>query len=351
MVTVGVGGVHPEGGGEPAGERGPVVGDPHLLQAHDVRRFRRQHLRDGGLSLFQGPLRPQRFHVRIRGTRPSWHAGGVAERDDLTLVDAWWRAANYLAVGQIYLLDNPLLRQPLQPEHIKPRLLGHWGTTPGLNLIYSPPQPRHPPSASRRRLRRWAPATAARPPSPTPGSRAPGPRCTRTSARDEPGMHRLFRQFSFPGGVPSHVAPEMPGSIHEGGELGYACPTPTARRSTTPISSWPASSATARPRRGRWRPAGTATSSSTRPRRRRAAHPPPQRLQDRQPDGAGPHPRARAGAPARGLRPRGARRGRRRARRRPPPAARRPSTPRSTTSPRSSGAGARTASGSGRGGR
>ena len=78
-----------------------------------------------------GPLRPQTFHVRIRGTPPSWHAGGVPERDDLTLVDAWWRAANYLAVGQIYLLDNPLLREPLQPEHIKPRLLGHWGTTPG----------------------------------------------------------------------------------------------------------------------------------------------------------------------------------------------------------------------------
>src|SRR6266853_746466 len=93
--------------------------------------------------------------------------------NELRLMDAYWRAANYLSVGQIYLYDNPLLKQTLTKEHIKPRLLGHWGTTPGLNFIYV-------------------------------------------------HLNRLIKKFSFPGGIPSHVAPETPGSIHEGGELGYA---------------------------------------------------------------------------------------------------------------------------------
>jgi xylulose-5-phosphate/fructose-6-phosphate phosphoketolase len=139
----------------------------------------------------------------------------------LRRIDATWRAANYLSVGQIYLLDNPLLREPLRPEHVKPRLLGHWGTTPGLNLLYA-----HMNRAIRERDLEALFVTG-------PGHGGPGlvastwlegtyseiyPEVT----RDEEGMRRLFRQFSFPGGIPSHVAPETPGSIHEGGELGYA---------------------------------------------------------------------------------------------------------------------------------
>jgi xylulose-5-phosphate/fructose-6-phosphate phosphoketolase len=141
--------------------------------------------------------------------------------DDLRLLDAYWRAANYLSVGQIYLLDNPLLREPLRPEHVKPRLLGHWGTTPGLNLLYT-----HLNRAIRERdldaifvcgPGHGGPAVVAQ-------SYLEGtytelyPHVT----RDEAGLRALFRQFSFPGGIPSHAAPETPGSIHEGGELGYA---------------------------------------------------------------------------------------------------------------------------------
>jgi xylulose-5-phosphate/fructose-6-phosphate phosphoketolase len=136
-------------------------------------------------------------------------------------IDAYWRAANYLSVGQIYLRDNPLLREPLTLEHVKPRLLGHWGTTPGLNLLYA-----HMNRVIRERDLNAIYVTG-------PGHGGPGlvantylegtyteiyPRI----GEDEEGMRRLFRQFSFPGGVPSHVAPETPGSIHEGGELGYA---------------------------------------------------------------------------------------------------------------------------------
>ncbi|MGJ5047538.1 phosphoketolase family protein [Bradyrhizobium oligotrophicum] len=141
--------------------------------------------------------------------------------DDLDLLDRYWRAANYLSVGQIYLLDNPLLREPLKAEHVKPRLLGHWGTTPGLNFIYA-------------HLNR---AIQAQDLSVIyicgPGHGGPGmvantylegtyseiyPDIT----GDADGLRKLFRQFSFPGGIPSHAAPETPGSIHEGGELGYA---------------------------------------------------------------------------------------------------------------------------------
>ena len=146
-------------------------------------------------------------------------AGSVPRR--LDLIDRYWRAANYLSVGQIYLMDNPLLREPLQPGHIKPRLLGHWGTTPGLNFIYV-----HLNRLIRERDREvlyvcgpghGGPAMVAN--TWLEGSYSEiypeiGP--------DAAGMKRLFRQFSFPGGVPSHVAPETPGSIHEGGELGYA---------------------------------------------------------------------------------------------------------------------------------
>ncbi len=139
----------------------------------------------------------------------------------LRLIDAYWRAANYLSVGQIYLLDNPLLREPLAPEHTKPRLLGHWGTTPGLNLVYV-----HLNRAIRERDLDAIYVTG-------PGHGGPGlvanaylegtySEVYPNISRDEPGMRRLFRQFSFPGGIPSHVAPETPGSIHEGGELGYS---------------------------------------------------------------------------------------------------------------------------------
>jgi xylulose-5-phosphate/fructose-6-phosphate phosphoketolase len=139
---------------------------------------------------------------------------------ELQAIDAWWRAANYLSVGQIYLLDNPLLREPLRPEHVKPRLLGHWGTTPGLNFLYA-----HMNRAIRERDLDAIFITG-------PGHG--GPALVASTwlegtysefyphvSRDEAGMRELFRQFSFPGGIPSHVAPETPGSIHEGGELGY----------------------------------------------------------------------------------------------------------------------------------
>jgi xylulose-5-phosphate/fructose-6-phosphate phosphoketolase len=140
---------------------------------------------------------------------------------ELERVDAYWRAANYLSVGQIYLLDNPLLREKLQLKHIKRRLLGHWGTTPGLNFIYV-----HLNQMIKRHGSNVLFVTG-------PGHGGPGivansylegtytevyPRIT----QDITGMKDLFTQFSFPGGIPSHVAPETPGSIHEGGELGYS---------------------------------------------------------------------------------------------------------------------------------
>jgi xylulose-5-phosphate/fructose-6-phosphate phosphoketolase len=143
------------------------------------------------------------------------------DRTELELIDAYWRAANYLSVGQIYLLDNPLLREPLRAEHIKPRLLGHWGTTPGLNLLY----------AHMNRVIRERDLNALYLAGPGHG----GPGLVANAyldgtysevysgiSQDEDGMRGLFRQFSFPGGIPSHVAPETPGSIHEGGELGYS---------------------------------------------------------------------------------------------------------------------------------
>jgi xylulose-5-phosphate/fructose-6-phosphate phosphoketolase len=139
----------------------------------------------------------------------------------ITQLDAYWRAANYLSVGQIYLLDNPLLAEPLRIEHVKPRLLGHWGTTPGLNFIY----------AHLNRLIRKHDLDMIYIAGPGHG----GPAMIANAylegtyseyypqvSEDTEGMRRLFRQFSFPGGIPSHVAPETPGSIHEGGELGYA---------------------------------------------------------------------------------------------------------------------------------
>ncbi|MFB6810735.1 phosphoketolase [Streptomyces sp. NPDC056387] len=136
-------------------------------------------------------------------------------------LDAHWRAANYLAVGQIYLMDNPLLTEPLRPEHIKPRLLGHWGTSPGLNLVHTHLN-RVIKDRSLDALCIWGPGHGG--PAVLANSWLEG---TYTETypdvtRDAAGMGALFRQFSFPGGVPSHVAPETPGSIHEGGELGYS---------------------------------------------------------------------------------------------------------------------------------
>ncbi|HTX09175.1 MAG TPA: phosphoketolase family protein [Solirubrobacteraceae bacterium] len=141
-----------------------------------------------------------------------------SERDAL---NTWWRAANYLSVGQIYLLANPLLKEPLRAEHIKPRLLGHWGTTPGLNFIYV-----HMNRAIKSRGLSAIYVTG-------PGHGGPGLVASAYLdgtysevyphiGHDAEGLRRLFRQFSFPGGIPSHVAPETPGSIHEGGELGYS---------------------------------------------------------------------------------------------------------------------------------
>src|SRR4029453_11275347 len=140
---------------------------------------------------------------------------------EVELLDAWWRAANYLSVGQIYLLDNPLLAEPLEPRHVKTRLLGHWGTTPGLNFVY----------AHMNRVIRERDLDAIYVMGPGHGGPATVANAylegTYTEVypeigHDVDGLRALFRQFSFPGGIPSHVAPETPGSIHEGGELGYS---------------------------------------------------------------------------------------------------------------------------------
>jgi xylulose-5-phosphate/fructose-6-phosphate phosphoketolase len=152
--------------------------------------------------------------VQVVNTKP-------LSRTEAAHADAYWRAANYLSVGQIYLLDNPLLTEPLRPEHVKPRLLGHWGTTPGLTFVHT-----HLNRVIRRRDLDLIHVTG-------PGHG--GPAVVASSwlegswsdtypsvRRDRSGMRQLFKQFSFPGGIPSHVAPEVPGSIHEGGELGYA---------------------------------------------------------------------------------------------------------------------------------
>ncbi len=152
---------------------------------------------------------------------PAVNSGTPLSAEELRKLNAYWRAANYLSVGQIYLLDNPLLREPLKPEHIKPRLLGHWGTTPGLNFIYV-----HLNRLIKARGLSMIYITG-------PGHGGPGLVANTylegtysefypNIAQNAEGMRRLFKQFSFPGGIPSHVAPETPGSIHEGGELGYA---------------------------------------------------------------------------------------------------------------------------------
>jgi xylulose-5-phosphate/fructose-6-phosphate phosphoketolase len=148
-------------------------------------------------------------------------ADGPLTEAEVAGLDAWWRAANYLSVGQIYLLENPLLREPLAAEHVKPRLLGHWGTTPGLNLIYA--------HMNRAIVARDLDAIYVT----GPGHGGPGVVANAylegtyselypSVSGDAGGLRRLFRQFSFPGGIPSHAAPDTPGSINEGGELGYS---------------------------------------------------------------------------------------------------------------------------------
>ncbi|WP_454293861.1 phosphoketolase family protein [Salana multivorans] len=156
-------------------------------------------------------------------TAKGWSHRPDTPLDDATLtsIDRWWRAANYLSVGQIYLLANPLLRTPLSRDDVKPRLLGHWGTTPGLTFLYA-----HANRAIKERSLSTIYVTG-------PGHGGPGlvagayldgtySETYTDITQDTEGLRRLFRQFSFPGGIPSHVAPETPGSIHEGGELGYA---------------------------------------------------------------------------------------------------------------------------------
>jgi xylulose-5-phosphate/fructose-6-phosphate phosphoketolase len=167
------------------------------------------------------PARLSQLRRRPAARRAPSPVRGPLDNATLRRMDAWWRAANYLSVGQIYLYDNPLLRRPLRREHVKPRLLGHWGTTPGLNFIY----------VHLNRIIRARDVSAIY--ITGPGHGGPGlVACAYLEgtysevypniAQDSDGMRALFKQFSFPGGIPSHVAPETPGSIHEGGELGYA---------------------------------------------------------------------------------------------------------------------------------
>src|SRR5438874_10100921 len=159
--------------------------------------------------------------VKRTSAETSKAAAGPLSAEELRKMDAYWRASNYLSVGQIYLLDNPLLCEPLKREHIKPRLLGHWGTSPGLNML----------CVHLNRVIKKDDLNIIYIIGPGHG----GPSLVAHAylegtysefypniGQDAAGMKKLFKQFSFPGGIPSHVAPETPGSIHEGGELGYA---------------------------------------------------------------------------------------------------------------------------------
>src|SRR5579859_3941424 len=169
-----------------------------------------------------GPAHPLGWRICIMKTTSLPAAGAVPlSPEQLRRMDAYWRAANYLSVGQIYLYDNVLLKQPLRLHHIKPRLLGHWGTTPGLNFIYV-----HLNRIIKEHDLSMIYVTG-------PGHGGPGivantylegtySEVYPDVSQDETGLRRLFTQFSFPGGIPSHVAPETPGSINEGGELGYS---------------------------------------------------------------------------------------------------------------------------------
>jgi xylulose-5-phosphate/fructose-6-phosphate phosphoketolase len=179
----------------------------------------------------------------------------------LQQINAYWRAANYLSVGQIYLSGNPLLREPLKIEHIKKMLLGHWGTTPGQNFIY----------AHLNRIIKEYDLDMIYIAGPGHG----GPALVGNTylegtyteiypaiSRDETGLQRLFKQFSFPGGIPSHVSPECPGSIHEGGELGYSLSHAFGAVFDNPNLIAPALSATGRRKRAPWLLPGIPINSS-----------------------------------------------------------------------------------------
>ena len=209
------------------------------------------------------------------------------------LLDRYWRAANYLTVGQIYLRANPLLREPLSADHVKPRLLGHWGTSPGLSFVY----------VHLNRLIRERDANVIYIAGPGHG----GPALVANVylegtyseiypdiTENEDGMARLFRQFSTPGGIPSHVSAPTPGSIHEGGELGYALGARLRRRVRQPRPDRGVRDRRRRSRDGSARGLveGRALPPPE-PRRRGAPDPPPQRLQDQRTDGARPHRRRR----------------------------------------------------------
>src|ERR1700730_18073090 len=173
----------------------------------------------GGLAAILGGR--NMASAAVTGSAKPHESKRPLSEEELRKMHAYWRAANYLSVGQIYLLANPLLHEPLKVEHIKPRLLGHWGTTPGLNFIYV---------HMNRVIKKFdlnAIYIAG------PGHGGPGLVANTylegtysefypNIQQSEEGLQRLFKQFSFPGGIPSHVAPETPGSIHEGGELGYS---------------------------------------------------------------------------------------------------------------------------------
>jgi hypothetical protein len=182
------------------------------------------------------------------------------DAEQLDLIDRYWRAANYLSVGQIYLLDNPLLREPLLAEHVKPRLLGHWGTTPGLNLLYV-----HMNRALNERDLNALYVTG-------PGHGGPGlvanaylegtySEVYSGIAQDEDGMRALFRQFSFPGGIPSHVAPETPDRSMRVANSATPWCMPTVPRSTTRTCWCCVWSATVKPKPARSQPVGIPTSS------------------------------------------------------------------------------------------
>ena len=263
--------------------------------------------------------------------------------EEVARLDAWWRAANYVSVGQIYLLDNPLLRRPLEREDIKPRLLGHWGTTPGLNLLWT----------HLNRLIRERDVNAIFLAGPGHG----GPAAVANAwlegtyseiyphiGPDGVGMQRLFRQFSFPGGIPSHVAPETPG-LHPRGRRARLRALARVRRGDG--QPRPGRRRCRGGRRVRDRPAGRVVAREQvrrpGPRRCGAPDPAPQRLQDRQPLGARPDPAGGAREPAAWLRPRGAHGRGRRARGCAPAAGRPRSTRPTTRSARSSARPARTA--------
>ena len=220
--------------------------------------------------------------------------------DELRKLDAYWRASNYLSVGQIYLLDNPLLKEPLKREHIKPRLLGHWGTSPGLNMLCM-----HLNRVIKRddldMIYIIGPGHGG--PSLVAHAYLEGTysEVYPEISQDAEGMQKLFKQFSFPGGIPSHVAPETPGSIHEGGELGYALSHAYGAAFDNPdlivacvVGDGEAETGPARHRLARQQVPQPG------PRRLRPADPPPQRLQDRQPLLPRPHPAGRAAEVLRG---------------------------------------------------